>query len=157
MSCDLCGSNTGPFYKGDVEGVQMTMCGQCKGAGTDVHLITKPRAPKTESKTQNNARLEAPARKEIIQIISPNYAQKIKSARERMGLKQEDFAKRIAEKTSIIHSLESGRHMPNIDLARKLERELGITLVEQHEEQSMVSGKDVSGPITIADLIKPKK
>lgn len=52
----------------------------------------------------------------------------IREAREKMGLSQEQLGLRIAEKTSVIKLLESGRLKPNIILARKLERFLKIQL-----------------------------
>jgi putative transcription factor len=158
MNCDLCGSKREPFYKGRVEEVSMTLCDDCKNVGEDVKQVPSSVAVnKKTPTTQSSTRIRTtPEHKEIIQIIRPNYPQIIKRAREYKGLKQEDFAKIIAEKASVIHSLESGKHTPSIDLARKLERHLGITLIEQHEEQSRANIKSSSIPLTIADLIKKR-
>ena len=75
-----------------------------------------------------------PKRRELIQMVVSDYAQKIRKAREKMGLTQEEFAKKLAEKWSIMQKIESGQFKPSIEMARKLERILNIELIEQYSE-----------------------
>ena len=72
-----------------------------------------------------------------------------------MGLKQKEFAKFLAERESLIHKMESGTYTPSIELARKLERQLGISLVEQKEVKTQKLEKKAS-KFTIGDIIKIK-
>jgi putative transcription factor len=92
-----------------------------------------------------------------VQLIVANYSKIIKSAREKTGLKQEELAKKIAEKESVIHKLESGIMKPDIPLARKLEKFLRITLVESVEVSDDVEEKRSSSEgLTLGDLIRIK-
>ena len=74
-----------------------------------------------------------------------------------MHLKQEELARRLAEKESVIHHIESGNFVPSLALARKLEKCLGITLVEipqLEREKQHINFRDDA--LTIGDLLKKK-
>ena len=147
MGCELCGSES-EMFKAIVEGSEMNVCQNCSKFGK---IINKPKQnfnlkPKTIKKKQDKP--------ETIFLIVDNYAQLIKTAREKMKLKQEEVAKKIAEKESLIHSIESGKHEPNINLARKLERFYNIKLIEEHKEENQNIGKSNASGLTIGDLIK---
>ena len=93
----------------------------------------------------------------MIQIITPDYSELIKKKREKLGLKQEELAKKIAEKESIIHKIESGQFEPSVELARKLEKFLNIKLIEQHEEVKVSLGKKGEGAATLGDVVVIRK
>lgn len=149
MACNICG-NPLANWTCTIEGITMSACDTCAKYGTNPKkIIQEP--PK---KKQAPAPTAAPE-KTTIQVIIPNYAQLIKNAREKRGLKQADFAKLIAEKESVIHGLESGRIRPNIDLARKLERSLHITLVQQIEDSgNTTQHKSPDDTLTLGDLLR---
>jgi putative transcription factor len=150
-TCDLCASTKGPFSKGNVEGTMMTLCSSCASFGKDARPIKTE--PITKKKTTQTTAYQQPTH-ETIQLITPDYANRIKKARERKGIKQEDYAKNIGEKTSLLQSLEAGKHEPSIDLARKLEKTLHITLVITHEETGVMERRNTSGTLTLADVMK---
>ena len=94
--------------------------------------------------------------KEIIQKIVDDFAEKIRIKREKLGLKQEDFAKSISEKESVIHKLETGEFHPSLELAEKLEKILKIKLIEEYEEEYQPQTKtDLT--TTIGDLVQIRK
>jgi uncharacterized protein (TIGR00270 family) len=64
-------------------------------------------------------------------IFVTGYGAMVKNAREKLNLKQEDFAKSINEHKSLVHQVESEHIKPNIVLAKKLERVLHIKIVEE--------------------------
>ena len=72
-------------------------------------------------------------------------------------MKQEELAKRLNEKESLMHKIESNSITPSISLARKLEKALGIKIVQvyREDEKRKVNLKDES--LTIGDLIKIKE
>lgn len=145
----MCGKES-KMFKAVIEGSVITVCQECSQFGK---IIEKPKQnfnfkPKNIKKKQ-----EVP---ETIFLIVDNYAELIKRSREKMNLKQEQVAKKIAEKESLIHSIESGKHEPNINLARKLERFFNIKLVEEHKEKNQNIGKSNASGLTIGDLIKKK-
>lgn len=149
MSCELCGKE-GELYKSIVEGSQMNVCQNCSKFGKIIQT------PKTNIKFKPKPFKKKQEMPETIFLIVDNYAELIKRSREKMKLKQEEVAKKIAEKESLIHSIESGKHEPNINLARKLERFFDINLVEEHKEEQKNIGKTNAGSLTIGDLIKKK-
>jgi len=80
--------------------------------------------PKKEIKPQE-------PEQEVIFIVDENYPQIIKERREKLGLKQEELARKISEKESVINKLESGSMIPNLKLAKKLERFLKVKLISE--------------------------
>ncbi len=162
MDCDMCGSNKGPFYRATVEGTTMIVCNNCKSYASEARIIREEpvvKKKKQQDSVINKTVVEEP---EIIEVIVPDYASRIKRAREKLGLKQEELAKRIAEKESLIHSVESGHHEPSMDLARKLERILKIKLVETVRDDKPLSAPSnnsgrKNGPLTIGDLLLRKQ
>ena len=151
--CDMCGKET-PSVIAEIEGTQLNVCEKCSRFGKIIKkinmIIEKPR----KAKKRKSANVEE---KEIIEFISESFGKKVKDSREKLGLKQEDFAKKINEKVSVIHNIESEHHEPSIELARKLEKFLHIQLVEQKEVEKISSTKKSSGNLTIGDLMQLKK
>ena len=113
MQCDLCGKEA-PLFRAVVEGVELNACQVCSRFGKKLGHLSKPRAVETK-RTIKREPLE------LVETIVPDFAQKIKTAREKMGMKQEDFAKKLNEKTSIIHKIETGSFAPPMPLAKKLQ------------------------------------
>ena len=158
MNCDICGREE-QLYKTDIEGSLLNLCSGCAKMGKIMGAIQPPPDRKELKKKKKEEGLPAylAEDREIIQVISPDYAKIVKQAREKRGLKQEDFAKMISEKESLVHGVETGRHEPSIPLARKLERFLNIRLVEQHEEKHGKLVKAGTGPLTIGDVLIKKR
>jgi putative transcription factor len=82
----------------------------------------------------------------------------IREAREKKGWSREDLGEKIYEKVSVIHRLESGKMVPDLKLARKLEKTLKVTLLEKTEEAQL---DDLKGSnmrkATIGDIARIKK
>jgi putative transcription factor len=71
------------------------------------------------------------------------------------GLKQDELASKVNERSSVIAQLESGSMRPSDQLIKKLERELNIKLTEKVtlvKPESSGSKK----VLTLGDLIKKK-
>lgn len=158
--CDLCGKG-GQLYQAMVEGTTMTVCESCKGHGEVVRRIPTAEEQKRERK-QRRAGDQTPAgparaygNEEMLLLVRPDYAKRIKAGRERLGLKQEDIAKRLRMKESQYQAHETGTRKPDLETARVLEKALRIDLVEQHvEKHDGNAPARSSGPMTIADLMK---
>lgn len=145
------------MYKVEIEKSRMVVCESCAKYGKVLHEI---KVQEISKKKEIAPSKEAPKAPETIQIIVKDYSSKIKNARERKGIKQEDFAKVINEKESLIHHLESGKMEPNMVLAQKLEKVLGIKLIEEvvlEKEEKKEGLKPHNGPMTLGDLINLKK
>jgi putative transcription factor len=148
MNCEMCGAQATTTAL--IEGVELNVCSKCAKFGNIVRkraqqlpkvtLVSKPQKPD----------------KEILQVIKDNYSIIIRQKRENLGLKQEEFAKLLAEKESLIHKIESGEYTPSLELARKIEKQLGIILIEQKEVSAQnLKAKDTT--FTIGDIIKLRK
>ncbi|MFH1064271.1 MAG: multiprotein-bridging factor 1 family protein, partial [Candidatus Woesearchaeota archaeon] len=105
--------------------------------------------------------VQQPRRREVLQLVVDDYADKIRTVREKLGLTQEEFSKRLNERASAMQKIESGQFKPSIETARKLERLLRIQLVEQYDEKGDIpvsSGHAVkSEGFTMGDFIKDKR
>ncbi len=145
----MCGSKKA-VLKTVVEGAVLNLCVGCSSYGNVIEKIR----PKPIVKKQRS--IQIPKKEESILLISKDYASRIKNRRERLGLKQEEFAKKINEKESLMSKIESGTVEPNLSLARKIEKFLKIDLVEEHKENSEFKSKSSSGVVTIGDLINIK-
>ena len=148
----MCGSQT-DLFKVVIEGTELKVCKQCAGFGKVVEKIRIPVKEKGYKKEQKEKEEEH----EIVQVIVPDYAKKVKNARESKGLKQEEVAKKINEKESVIHKVETGHYKPNMVLAKKLEKFFKIKLIEEYKsEKTEKTAKSSSEGLTIGDLIKLK-
>jgi putative transcription factor len=155
--CEMCGKN-GELFKANIEGAELMVCRECARFGK---IISRAKPVLSfKQKEAEKKKAEKPmetVKKEIIQLIVDDYSTRIKNARERLGLKQEELAKKLAERESLIQSIESGKFVPGINLARKFERYLNVKLIEQHEEAHDSKYKSGSMGLTIGDMINIKK
>ncbi len=147
MNCDLCGKET-ELLRALVEGTELTICGSCVKYGK---VIGRVKAP-VEGKKQEKKALPA---EETIEVVASNFGELLKRKREELGLNQPDFAKKIAEKESMLHKLETGAIRPTLERARELERMLGLKLVEELKDEPVLQqkSKDV---MTLGDFVKIK-
>ena len=150
-SCDMCGRPS-ELTKVFVEGTELEVCTECTKFGK---VISPPKiAPKARSKFARQIR---PRRKEIVENVIPNFSNKIKNARNKLNLKQSEFATKLAVKESIIQKIEAGNFTPSIPLAKRFEKILKTKLVEIEEESNnthLPTEKKSNGPFTIADFVK---
>jgi len=140
----MCGKES-RLVVGLIEGVEMQLCGGCATYG---QIVRKVVPIKKKSR---------PVKKEILQLIIPDYDKIVRQSREKLKLSQKEFAERLQEKESIIHKLENKEFKPSIALAQKLEKILRIKLVETVEVEKEKHSPKIEGKgLTIGDLIKLK-
>lgn len=153
MICEMCGSE-GKLFKTSIENSELNVCKKCSKYGKVIATVKTEATEKKQRKKYKKARIPE---EEIIQIIVSDYSERIKRKRNELGLKQKEFAKKINEKESLIHKIETCQFEPNITLARKIEKFLKINLIEQHEEKHKKTEKTKADMFTIGDFIKTKK
>ncbi|MHB1830662.1 MAG: multiprotein bridging factor aMBF1 [Candidatus Micrarchaeaceae archaeon] len=148
--CEVCGRKSNELYLVDIEGAHMTVCKSCS-TGNDI-LQTFSNKDKTEPK------FRSAAPKDTIDVVE-NYGKIIRRARESFGLPTKVLAERINEKESTLIRVEKGDALPDDRLAKKLEKELDITLLvtETSDKKSFSSPK--ANGITFGDsvIIKDKR
>jgi putative transcription factor len=143
--CELCGKEAS-LVPAIVEGSQLQVCAGCGKYGNVLKqspAAVRARAPAAQE----------PKRAVEVESIVSDYGGRIRAAREKRGLSQKDFSRLIAEKESLISKLEAGQLEPTLLVARKLERLLGITLVERQaaaQEAPQAPKRDAA--LTIGDI-----
>lgn len=150
-NCELCGKET-VLFRTDVEGTELEVCRDCSGFGK---TLARSRNPVGALKVRGPAPLP-PELEEPKEVIVPNFAQLVKHERERRGLKQEECAKMINEKESVLQKIETGALEPPIALAKKFESILGIKLITPAKEELQQQTKGKTDQVTIGDIIKLK-
>ena len=156
----MCGKETEELFLAEVEGTRLKVCKECAKFGHVIKRIsginkdTKEKGNKGYAGRREQRTVIAEKQTETIEAISSDYANRIKKAREKLGLTQKDFAGKINEKRSVIHNLEAGHFEPNLELAKKLEHALKIKLIEEYEEKAVDIKKEKTGGLTIGDLVK---
>lgn len=154
MQCDMCGKITEKLNLVKVESVEMSLCVDCTKYGTFVKRVKAP----DKFKEKYSRTVGIVKRNEKIVSIIESFGIKIKNAREKLNLNQEDLAKKLNEKESLMQRIESGKKEPTIAMAKKLERFLQIKLVEETIDNADSDGEKRSprtkAPLTIGDMIK---
>jgi len=150
LYCDICGKSP---VRAQIllEGAKLLACGSCMRGGKVLHRFD-----------DEGASIERPASVSVVETseeITENYGKLIKAAREKSGLPLAVIAERVKERESYLQGLEHERFIPTVEVARKLEHELGIKLVEKTQS---VAGPAASGPKTfvpptLADMVETKK
>lgn len=155
INCDLCGKVEDSLIRAIIEGVELDVCSACSKFGKVIAPV-KRYSPKEQHKMVQRA--QQTAKEEKIEILVENYADLVKRKRESMKLSQKDFALKINEKESTLHNIETGHFEPPIAMAKKLEKALGIKLLEVHEERALAREKRKNDEgFTLGDFIKVRK
>jgi putative transcription factor len=92
-----------------------------------------------------------------IEEVAQDYHERLRSAREAAGLSQEDLAKQLNEKASLIRKLEHGDVLPSDDVQRKLERALDVDLsAGGGAGDTEWEGGSATGEYTLGDVVERK-
>jgi uncharacterized protein (TIGR00270 family) len=158
MICELCGKNANEGFRVRLEGSVVSACEGCSKLG---EVVSKVRAEAPKPKPKPKAALpdaNAPEiQKEVEYELIEGYGAKVKAAREKRNLSQEDLGKILNEPHSLVHRIELGKYEPSPDMARKFEHKLGIKLLVRHTEEDMPLAGKSSGEITLGDMIVVRK
>ncbi|GBC70674.1 hypothetical protein HRbin02_00442 [Candidatus Calditenuaceae archaeon HR02] len=86
------------------------------------------------------------------------FGEIIRSAREKLGLTQEELASLVHEKVSVIKKIEAGSFRPPIELARNIEKVLKIRIVRElrDEDIHIAPPKTLRRGVTLGDLLSTK-
>ncbi len=145
MLCEMCGKESETVVRVKVESSVLEVCTACSRFG-------KPLAPTPGATGGGNGggalgtdvqdrigshqkrMTERDLYAELPDLeLDPQWSRKVREAREKLGLTQEQFGAKINEKVSVVHKLESGGMVPPDALVRKLERTLKVRLTARPE------------------------
>jgi len=161
LNCDICGREiVGAAFKVRVEGAKMLVCSSCQRLGKpyqdDTPYPARQPAPATlrMPKPTHRRAPEMPRGMEESEVAD-DYSQLVRRHRMKAGLSQEELAKRVKEKLSVIQKIETGKMAPDTRLCRELEHELRIKLLVPRKETATPK----MGPpaeVTLGDIIRIK-
>lgn len=155
-SCELCGRGMkGKGRNVVIEGASMVVCPECAakfaqvpqsesrqsspvarqrppwagGPSPTVHS-TPPLSHRPRAATRTRPKPKRTGVKLDDMELVEDYAERIRDARRKMSLSQDELAQRVGERISTLQAIEAGRQKPVEKTIRGLERELRISLLE---------------------------
>ncbi|MFB6136060.1 MAG: multiprotein bridging factor aMBF1 [Halobacteriaceae archaeon] len=171
VQCEMCGAETSSPTTVKVEGAELQVCDDCVEFGTEVRT-QESSATSTKYSTSSSSDSSSSGgsggsggsgsrrRRDMfdeMDELASDYDQRIRQAREEAGLSQEELAREVNEKASLIRKLEHGDVLPSDDVQRKLERKLDIELTESGGGGDDEWSSDTAGEgLTLGDMVKRK-
>lgn len=171
VQCEMCGAETANPKTIKVEGAELDVCDDCTDFGTEV---TTQQSSSTSTKYSTSSSSNASGgtsggssggsssrsrRRDMfdeMEEVASDYDDRIRNARESEDLSQEELAKQISEKASLIRKLEQGAMLPSDTVQKKLERKLGITLTESAGGDEDWESESEGTGLTLGDMVKRK-
>lgn len=169
--CEMCGKEVSSLTTVRIEGAEIDVCNDCSEFGTEVRTQSTAStstkystggdsggASSSASSSSSSGESRRHDMFDEMEAVAQDYDQRIRTAREAAGLTQEELAKQLNEKASLIRKLEHGDVLPSDSIQRKLERKLDISLAESAEEdETEWEGGSSAGTYTLGDVVKRKE
>ncbi len=173
VQCEMCGAETTSPNTVKIEGAELEVCDECTDFGTEVQTAD---AGSTTSKYSTGSGSSGSSsggssgssggpssgggRRDMfddMEEVAQDYDETLRAAREAAGLSQEELAKQLNEKASLIRKLEHGDVLPSDDVQGKLERALDVDLsAGGTAEETEWEGGSASGEYTLGDVVERK-
>lgn len=118
-SCELCGRPA--VKKAKVEGTILSVCASCGSFGTEI----KEAKPFASVKTTYSLKAE-----QTETFLAPDFGNRLRQARLRLQLSEEDAAKKLNIKESTLKHYEAGKVPPDDAAIKKLEKFYSISIVQ---------------------------
>ena len=149
--CELCGKQDS-LVSAAVEGVDLKVCSSCAKFGT---------VRRQGSVVPSHAHSHSISRSSMPELmVVPQFSSQLRSARESKELNQEEFAKLLNERVSVVSKWEQGVLKPSVEAAQRVGRILGLHLVVKDDASTTVSDtslKTKSSEFTLGDFVKVRK
>ena len=162
MECEICGKpvpENNPI-RAKIEGSVVVVCKECSKLGKIQKAPPKPKFRKQEkNKRPKSTRNKSYSRNdEPSDELIEDFNNEVRKAREAKNWSREDLGKKINERVSVITRIETGKMTPDIKLTKKLEKALGITLLEKIENVDLNQFiNNSSGERTLGNIMKIKR
>ena len=143
-TCEMCGRE-GADLRAEVEGVVMQLCVSCARHG---RVLAQPKQVLPAV-----IRTEAPE-----MMVVEEYGALLRKSREQVGMTQEEFAKHVQERESVVAKWEQGTLKPGVETAQRLGKKLGLALVVKSAiEVGSAAKRGASEELTLGDFVKVRK
>ena len=173
VQCEMCGKETADPNRVKIEGAELDVCDECTDFGTEVKTQDSTSSTSTKYSTSSSSGSSSSStssssssssgggrRKDMfddMEELAQDYDDLIRTAREQAGLSQEDLAKSLNLKASLIRKLEHGDTLPSDDVQRKLEKKLDIDLsAGGSADEGDWDGGSSTGEYTLGDVVERK-
>ncbi|MCK5772348.1 MAG: TIGR00270 family protein [Thermoplasmata archaeon] len=155
--CEKCGKKAGRLSPVMIAGAEMYVCPDCTRFGTAIKRAPPPQQATAAS--SHSTPMWSSRKKDALSSrekeLADDYPKRVQRARENKGWSREDLGRNINEKVSVISNLENGEIHPSDKFIKKLEKALGIELMEAVEEMHAIGSMESKG-MTLADFIVHK-
>lgn len=126
MQCEICGKG-GASARIQLDGIEMLVCGGCGHFG-------KPVVQQAQAQQKSFAarKILFGAQEKFEQLVLvDDFGKRIKAAREKKQLAFDGLSRMVGEKASVLRNIETGHLQPARSTAERLEKALGIKIIEQ--------------------------
>jgi putative transcription factor len=141
MNCELCGKEIKHYHEVIIDGAIMKVCDECAKYGKEVRQpssfqipkITKTVVQTPASNFTSHPTVKKRTPRELIDDDEPvlDFGKIIKKKREELGLSQEELAVKLQEKKNLLAKIEREEIKPDKATAKKIEKILGIKIMEK--------------------------
>lgn len=142
--CEVCGKD-GAERRAKIEGAIMTVCDKCVSMGEEIKAPMKI--------TFEKKPLSPP--EGMFVSVKQDLGQLVKRQREKLGLNQEELARKLLLNVQVITRIESG-WMPPLETVNVLEKFLKTKLKETVEAEAPKTKKGTKA-LTLGDIVEIKR
>lgn len=154
MHCEICGRPVEEPMAIEVDKAVLYVCRSC--AASYGRRQVPQRQPSRGPQPRPQPR-RPPAPRRELEVIE-DFGEVVRRARENIGLSREVLAAMIGVKETVLRRIEAGQLTPDLELARKLERALGVKLlVEAPAEPSGGRSAGAEGGLTLGDVAEVRE
>ncbi len=157
MRCEICGKKlVEEPLKTKIDGSIMLTCKECSKFGKVQREAPKPKRPGAPRSSRATKRVQRP--REPAEEVVENFKDIVRQAREKKGWAREELAEKIYEKASVVGRIESGKMVPDLKLAKKIEKLMNVVLIEKTDDVSAdeMGHSKIKGS-TIGDIARIKR
>lgn len=153
MYCEICGRPIeGEPIPVEVDKAVLYVCRSCAAQYGKRVAQRQPQAA-AQKKPAPRPKPAAPRPPPLEVELVENFGAVIRRARENLGLSREALAAMLGVKETVLRRIEAGQLQPDLALAKRLERALGVRLlVEAAEEGVAKSGGKVERGLTLGEV-----
>lgn len=156
----MCGKSIAT-RRHDVSGTVMNLGPCCTKYGTplDAPAPAGSKAAVSQNLERRASRMTSRDvyQQETLDLVE-DFGARIRQAREKRGWTHAQLGDKVSARVPELHKIEAGGLRPSDDLAKRMERQLGITLLEKVDAgPAAVAGANKGGSkagLTIGDLLK---
>ena len=158
MQCEVCGRQIfGKPLRAIIEGAKMTVCSECAKLSSGYWEPKPQRRPKKTIKRQPvipiSRRKPTASVTETLELVD-DFGKQVRQARRRLEMSHEDLGRKIREKVSVLRKIESGKMVPDLGLAERLEHALKVKLrVPSSEPKAQYVSLSKPRVTTLGDLV----